>query len=94
MEMLKILIGDTIEEHYSLCESTGSEFNSYKCSETIIDLLLANNLIDEERLSIVEIKECIDDTFGQDCAYYNIDGFKIAKKIYDRGFRLCREKKV
>lgn len=93
MEILKNIIGDKIEDIYSQCERTGSELNSYECAEAIIDILLAHNLLDDEALSILVIKECIDDIYGQDCAYYNVDGFKIAENIYDRGFRLCHEKK-
>ena len=94
MEQLKIMIGDIIEERYSQCERTGSELNSFNCAGEIVDFLVANNLLKEEQLALIEIKECIDDAFGQDCAYYNIDGFKIAKNIYDRGFRLCHEKRA
>lgn len=36
---------------------------------------------------IVEIKECIDAVYGADCAYYDVDGFAIADKIYNAGYR-------
>jgi hypothetical protein len=36
---------------------------------------------------IVEIKECIDAVYGADCAYFDVDGFAIADKIYNAGYR-------
>ena len=36
---------------------------------------------------IIEIKECIDAVYGQDCAYYDVDGFAIANEIYNAGYR-------
>lgn len=36
---------------------------------------------------IIEIKECIDSVYGADCAYFDVDGFAIANKIYDAGYR-------
>lgn len=36
---------------------------------------------------IIEIKECIDAVYGQDCAYYDVDGFAIATEIYNAGWR-------
>lgn len=46
---------------------------------------------------IIEIKECIDEVYGQDCAYYDVDGFAIANEIYDAGYRklpcLCNQEK-
>lgn len=94
MEFIKNLLGDKLNEYYSKCESTGSEFNPYICGELIFDMLTAYNLLDNKTVSLLEIKECIDDGFGADCSYYNIDAFEIAKHIYDKGFRLCRENKI
>ena len=36
---------------------------------------------------IIEIKECIDSVYGADCAYFDVDGFAIANKIYNAGYR-------
>lgn len=36
---------------------------------------------------IIEIKECIDSVYGADCAYFDVDGFAIADKIYNAGYR-------
>ena len=36
---------------------------------------------------IIEIKECIDNVYGADCAYYDVDGFAIANEIYSKGYR-------
>lgn len=36
---------------------------------------------------ILDIKDCIDNTYGCDCAYYDVDGFAIANEIYKRGYR-------
>ena len=41
-----------------------------------------------EEKQIIEIKECIDNVYGVDCAYYNVDGFAIAHEIYQAGY--CR----
>ncbi len=40
---------------------------------------------------IIEIKECIDEVYGQDCAYYDVDGFAIANEIYNAGYRKASE---
>lgn len=40
---------------------------------------------------IVEIKECIDAVYGADCAYFDVDGFAIADKIYNAGYRKQKE---
>jgi DNA-directed RNA polymerase subunit RPC12/RpoP len=36
---------------------------------------------------IIEIKECIDNVYGADCAYFDVDGFAIANEIYSKGYR-------
>lgn len=36
---------------------------------------------------IIEIKECIDAVYGADCAYFGVDGFAVATKIYNAGYR-------
>lgn len=41
----------------------------------------------EKEKQIIEIKECIDEVYGQDCAYYDVDGFAIAEEIYNAGYR-------
>lgn len=92
MEMLKLILSDELEKYYSKCESTGTEFNSFICAGIIIDLLLANNLIDNRQITIIEIKECIADILSKERAY--CDMVKIAENLYDRGFRLCHEKRA
>lgn len=39
----------------------------------------------EER--VIEIKEHIDAVYGQDCAYYDVDGFAIADELDNAGYR-------
>ena len=36
---------------------------------------------------IEEIKDCIDNVYGSDCAYYGVDGFAIAAALYKAGYR-------
>lgn len=36
---------------------------------------------------ILDIKDCVDSTYGCDCAYYDVDGFAIAEEIYKRDYR-------
>ena len=42
--------------------------------------------MDKEK-QIIEIKECIDEIYGADCAYYGVDGFAIANEIYEANYR-------
>lgn len=43
-------------------------------------------MINKEK-QLIEIKECIDNVYGADCAYYDVDGFAIADEVYKAGFR-------
>lgn len=36
---------------------------------------------------IMEIKDCIDNVYGVDCAYFGVDGFAIARSLYKAGYR-------
>lgn len=36
---------------------------------------------------IEEIKDCIDNVYGCDCAYYGVDGLAIAETLYNAGYR-------
>ena len=36
---------------------------------------------------IIDIKEGIDSVYGADCAYFDVDGFSFANKIYNAGYR-------
>lgn len=36
---------------------------------------------------IMEIKDCIDNAYGVDCAYFGVDGFAIAHSLYKAGYR-------
>lgn len=42
--------------------------------------------VDKEK-QIIEIKECVDNVYGADCAYFDVDGFAIANEIYNAGYR-------
>lgn len=43
-------------------------------------------MTDREK-QIEEIKDTIDSVYGCDCAYYGVEGFAIAKALYDAGYR-------
>lgn len=40
---------------------------------------------------IMEIKDCIDNAYGVDCAYFGVDGFAIASSLYKAGYRKQKE---
>ena len=39
---------------------------------------------------IYEIKDCIDELYGCDCAYYGVEGLAIAEHLYNAGYRKQR----
>jgi hypothetical protein len=65
---------DALAEH--LAEYAGENISNFENNERM-----------NREKQIIEIKECIDAVYGQDCAYYDVDGFAIANEIYNAGYR-------
>lgn len=40
---------------------------------------------------VEEIKDCIDELYGCDCAYYGVEGLAIAEHLYKAGYRKLSE---